>query len=149
MSHRSWFHNHALSLVIATGLLIWIALYIRSDPTTHLGAFFGNAAADWLGSLVIVLGTKFWYETGSAESRVPPILRRHIPPWLHRHSLSVVLVVTWVGWIWWYAAIDPGGKTGEVVGNIVSEWSQILSLVWFTKYLIEKGSKESPQSPDR
>jgi len=30
-----------------------------------------------------------------------------------------------------------------VVGNVVSEWSQILSLVWFTKYLIEKGSKES------
>ena len=145
MSHRSWFHNHALSLVIATVLLIWIALYMLSDRTTHLGAFYGNAAADWLGSLVTVLGTKFFYETGSAESRVPPILRRHTPHWLHRHSLSVVLVVTWVGWIWWYAAIEPGGKTGEVVGNVVSEWSQILSLVWFTKYLIEKGSKESPQ----
>jgi hypothetical protein len=61
-----------------------------------------------------------------------------------------VLVATWVGWIWWYAAIEPGGKTGEVVGNVVSEWSQILSLVWFTKYLIEKGSKErSPQPSDQ
>ena len=150
MSQRSWLHNHALSLVIATVLLIWIALYVRSDRTTHLGAFYGNAAADWLGSLVTVLGTKFFYETGSAESRVPPILRRHTPHWLHRHSLSVVLVVTWVGWIWWYAAIEPGGKTGEVVGNVVSEWSQILSLVWFTKYLIEKGSKErSPQHSDQ
>jgi hypothetical protein len=146
---RSWLHNHALSLVIATGLLIWIVLYVLSDRTTHLGAFYGNATADWLGSLVTVVATKFWYEAGSAESRVPPIFGRHTPRWLHRHSLSVVLVVTWVGWIWWYAAIEPGGKTGEVVGNIVSEWSQILSLVWFTKYLIEKGSKESPQSPDR
>jgi hypothetical protein len=79
MGQRSWLHNHALSLVIATVLLIWIALYMGSDRTTHLGAFYGNAAADWLGSLVTVLGTKFFYETGSAESRVPPILRRHTP----------------------------------------------------------------------
>ena len=35
------------------------------------------------------------------------------------------------------------GKTGQVVGNVVSEWSQILSLVWFTKYLVEKGSREN------
>jgi hypothetical protein len=149
MRHRSWLHNHALSLVIAAVLLIWIVLYVRSDRTTHLGAFYGNATADWLGSLVTVFATKFWYETGSAESRVPPILRRHTPHWLHEHSLSVVLVLTWVVWICWYAEIDPGSKTGEVVGNIVSEWSQILSLVWFTKYLIEKGSKEAPQPRTR
>ena len=59
------------------------------------------------------------------------------------HSLTVVLVLTWVVWIWWYVRIDPNGKTGQVVGNIVSEWSQILSLVWFTKYLAERHSKES------
>jgi hypothetical protein len=54
-----------------------------------------------------------------------------------------VLVLTWTGWIWWYVRIDSNGKAGQVVGNIVSEWSQILSLVWFTKYLIERGSKQS------
>lgn len=54
-----------------------------------------------------------------------------------------MLVLTWIGWIWWYVRIDPNGKAGQVVGNIVSEWSQILSLVWFTKYLIEKGSRDS------
>jgi hypothetical protein len=46
-------------------------------------------------------------------------------------------------WIYWYVMIDASGKTGQVVGNIVSEWSQILALVLFTKYLVEKGSKKS------
>ena len=39
--------------------------------------------------------------------------------------------------------MDANGKAGQVVGNIVSEWGQLLSLVWFTKYLYERGSKES------
>jgi len=33
----------------------------------------------------------------------------------------------------WYVRIDSNGKAGQVVGNIVSEWSQILSIVWFAK----------------
>jgi hypothetical protein len=147
MRHRSWIHEHGLSLLIGGVLMTWLLLYLRSDPSTHLGAFFGNAIADWLGSFVTVVATKFWFEKGSAESRVPPLVRRWTPGWtprwLHEHSLTAILVVTWIGWIWWFAAIDANGKTGQVVGNIVSEWSQILSLVWFTKYLIEKGSKES------
>jgi hypothetical protein len=92
---------------------------------------------------VIVVATKFWFEKGSPESRVPSVLRGRGPKVLHEHSLTVVLVLTWIGWIWWYVRIDPNGKTGQVVGNIVSEWSQILSLVWFMKYLVERGSKES------
>ena len=47
---------------------------------------------------------------------------------------------------WVVLADGPERKDGagqQVVGNIVSEWSLILSLVWFTKYLIERGSKES------
>jgi hypothetical protein len=141
--HRSWLHEHSLSVVIGGVLLAWLLLYWRADPTTHLGAFYGNAAADWLGSLVTVVATKFWFERGSRESRVPSILRGKVPKVLHEHSLTVVLVLTWIGWIWWYVRIDPNGKTGQVVGNIVSEWSQILSLVWFTKFLIERHSKES------
>ena len=35
------------------------------------------------------------------------------------------------------------GRPAQVVGNVVSEWSQILSLVWFTKCIIERGSKQS------
>jgi hypothetical protein len=143
MHNRPWVHEHGLSLAIGGVVLAWLLLYIGSDPSTHLGAFFGNAIADWLGAFVTVVATKFWFEQGSAESRVPPVVRRHMPRWLHEHSLTVVLLLTWVGWIYWYVAIDANGKTGQVVGNIVSEWSQILALVWFTKYLIERGSKES------
>jgi hypothetical protein len=39
------------------------------NPKTHVGAFFGNAIADWSGSVVIIQGTKFLYEVGSPESR--------------------------------------------------------------------------------
>jgi len=120
-----------------------LALYWRSDPATHLGSFYGNSAAGWLGSLVTVVATKFWFERGSPESRVPSVLRGKGPKVLHEHSLTVVLVLTWIAWIVWYVRIDPNGKTGQVVGNIVSEWSQILSLVWFTEYLIEPSSKQS------
>ncbi len=36
-------------------------------------------------------------------------------------------------------------KRGQVVGNIVSEWTQIFGLVLLTKRLIERLSKESAQ----
>jgi hypothetical protein len=62
---------------------------------------------------------------------------------VREHSLTIVLLVRWIGWIWWYAASDAQSKSGAVVGNIVSEWGQLLPLVWFTKYLYERGSKES------
>lgn len=140
---RSWFHSHGLSAIVGAILLLWIVLYLGADPATHLGAFYGNAIADWVGSFVTIVATKFWYERGSLESRRPPRLKRPGLHLLHEHSLTIVLLVTWIGWIWWYAHIDANGKTGQVVGNIVSEWSQIISLVWFTKYLTEKGSRES------
>jgi hypothetical protein len=142
---RPWYHEHGLSLVVGAGLLLWFLLYLRADPATHWGAFYGNAIADWLGSFVTVVATKFWYEKGSSESRRRPHANL-LPSWMRDHSLSIVLVITWIGWIWWFAHIDANGKTGQVVGNVVSEWSQILSLVWFTKYLVEKGSKESSRA---
>ena len=40
---------------------------------------------------------------------------------MREHSLSIVLLVTWVGWIDWFSTVDASGKTGQVVGNIVSE----------------------------
>ena len=58
------------------------------------------------------------------------------------HSLTIVLVVTGFAWAVVYARMDPGGKAGQVVGNIVSEWTQILGLVVITKYTREMGSKE-------
>jgi hypothetical protein len=59
-----------LSIVAAALLLLWIGGYHCLDPKTHLSAFCGNAIADWSGSLVIFLGTKFFYEIGAKEPTV-------------------------------------------------------------------------------
>jgi hypothetical protein len=39
--------------------------------------------------------------------------------------------------------MNPNSRWGQVVGNIVSEWTQILGLVLLTKRLLETGSKET------
>ena len=105
---------------------------------------FGNAIADWSGVVVMVLATKYMYEKGSAESRRPP--ESFLPPALERlrdHSLTIFLLITGLGWVVLYVHMNSETKWGEVVGNIVSEWTQILALVLLTKGLIEKRSKES------
>jgi hypothetical protein len=143
--HRHPFlRRHSLSLTAVAILSLWIALYRVSNPNTHLGGFYGNAVADWTGLLVMVLATKFLYERGSVESReTQPRFLPGIREFVHEHSLTIFLVITGAGWVIWYAAVDPQGKWGQVIGNIVSEWTQILGLVLMTKGLIEKGSKES------
>jgi len=141
---QSFLRRHSLSLVSVSILLAWIVLYTRSNPDTHVGAFFGNAIADWTGLVVMVLATKFMYEKGSTESRQPP---RH---WVHSiwqkvedHSLTGFLLITGAGWVAAFAHSDPTSKWGQVIGNIVSEWTQILGIVILTKGLLETHSKES------
>ena len=96
--------------MVAVGLLIvWIVGYRMLDPKTHLGAFFGNAIADWSGSVVIILGTKFLYEIGSAESR--PVKGKQRFAWLdflRRHSLLIFIVITGIGWALLFA--DESGQ---------------------------------------
>jgi hypothetical protein len=124
-------------------VILWIILYRHSNPSTHIGSFFGNAIADWTGVFVTIVMTKFLYEKGSAESKQPKgILPSAVMEFLHEHSLTIFLVITGTGWIVVFAAMDPNGKWGQVVGNIVSEWTQILGLVLMTKRLMEVGSKE-------
>jgi hypothetical protein len=135
--------EHSLSLTLAAILVLWIALYVRSDPSTHLGGFFGNATADWLGTLIFVVVTKYFYEINSSESKRPhPKSRNVLLRAIIDHSLTIVLVLTGIAWAIAYARMDPSGKAGQVVGNIVSEWTQILGLVVITKYTSEMGSKE-------
>ena len=136
--------EHSLSITSGGLLLLWIGLYSASETGTHLGSFFGNAIADWSGVVVMVFATKYLYERGSAESRRPP--RTFLGPFWHRlrdHSLSIFLMVTGIGWIVLYAGMDSESKWGQVVGNVVSEWTQLLGLVILTKKLIERHSKES------
>jgi hypothetical protein len=142
---KRFLHQHALSIASAAILLAWIGLYSVSDPRTHLGSFFGNAIADWSGVVVMVLATKHLYEQGSAESRRLPksVPLRPALEFLRCHSLSIFLLVTGLCWIGLYLRVDSESKWGQVVGNIVSEWTQILGLVLLTKRLIEWHSKES------
>jgi len=147
LSKTAFLREHSLSLAAGGILITWIVLYLVSDPGTHSGSFFGNAIADWTGVLVTVLATKFLYEKGSAESRKPPV--RWLGPVrdsLRDHSLSVFLSVSGIAWVVLYVHMNPESKWGEVVGNIVSEWTQIFGLVLLTKRLIEKHSKEGSRA---
>ncbi|MEY2563007.1 MAG: hypothetical protein QOH88_1200 [Verrucomicrobiota bacterium] len=141
---KHWLHEHSLSIVSVLLLATWIVGYSFKSPDSRLGAFFGNAIADWSGSVVIILGTKFLYEVGSAESR--PVKNRKSNPlvdFLYKHSLLIFLAVTGIGWLILYLNMKPDDKWGQVVGNIVSEWLQMAGLVYLTKSLLERGSKES------
>lgn len=142
---RAFLHEHGLSIVAVGILLLWFALYCFSDPKTHLGQFFGNAIADWSGSVAIILGTKFLVERGSKESKKAGRKRGGIAGFLHAHSLLIFLGVTGIGWALLFARSDTDSKWGQVYGNILSEWIQMAGLVFLTKELIERGSHESKQ----
>ena len=140
---KSFLRKHSLSIAALAIVILWIVLYRHSDQSTHIGSFFGNAIADWTGVFVTIVMTKFLYEKGSAESKQPKgILPSAVMEVVREHSLTIFLVFTGIGWIVVFSGMDANGKWGQVVGNIVSEWTQILGLVLMTKKLIEVGSKE-------
>jgi hypothetical protein len=140
----SFLRRHSLGVASVVILVLWIVLYSMSDPGTHFGSFFGNAIADWTGVVVTVLATKYMYEKGSAESRRPKDEGlTYVRKLLLDHSLTIFLLITGVGWAVLYARMNSEAKWGQVVGNIVSEWTQIFGLVLLTKKLIEPHSKES------
>src|SRR5262245_14909381 len=75
----SGLEKHSLSLAVGAILTVWFVLCARGDPSTHSGAFYGNALADWLGSFMIVITTKYFLRAGiprephaaSAQARPP------------------------------------------------------------------------------
>jgi hypothetical protein len=139
---RTFLQKHSLSIVSALIVSVWIIAYYFSDPNTHIGSFFGNAIADWSGVVVTVLATKWLFEKNSRESRQCPTT--NLGPLLNLlrdHSLSIFLLITGLGWVILFAKMDATGKWGQVVGNIVSEWTQIFGMVILTKRLIEWKSK--------
>ncbi|HEX9255692.1 MAG TPA: hypothetical protein VF938_09095 [Candidatus Angelobacter sp.] len=142
--NQTFFERHGLTVVTCCVLLAWIVLYSVSDEKRHIGSFFGNAIADWTGVVVMVLATKNLYERGSKESKEPRSkLSNRFLETLREHSLTIFLLLTGAGWVLLYAYSDSESKWGQVVGNIVSEWTQIIGLVLLTKKLVEVGSKES------
>jgi hypothetical protein len=142
---NGFLRHHSLSVVAASILMTWVLLYRVFDPASHWGSFFGNAIADWTGVLVMILATKHLYESGSEESKRPPV-SGFLPTslrLLRKHSLTIFLLATGAGWILLFMRSDPSAKWGTVVSNMVSEWSQLLGLVLLTKKLREWQSKES------
>ena len=136
--------HHSLSIVSVAILIMWTVLYSVSDFHRRWGAFFGNAIADWSGVVVTVVATKYLYERGSSESRKPPkSLQGSAWEKIRDHSLTLFLLVTGLCWLGVYTRSNPESKWGQVVGNVLSEWTQILALVIMTKRLIETHSKES------
>jgi hypothetical protein len=139
---KSFLQQHSLSASALGVVIFLIVLYTRSTPSTHFGSFFGNAIADWTGVFVTIVMTKYLYEKGSRESRQPKgKLPDKVLEIVREHSLTIVLAITGIGWVIAFWEMDPGSKWGQVVGNIVSEWTQILGLVLMTKKLIEVGAK--------
>jgi hypothetical protein len=141
---RSGWHRHSLTIVAATLLALWLVGYFCLDPKSHLGAFCGNAIADWSGSLMIILGTKFFYEIGSRESKPFRATKADTPAilFLREHSLLIFIVATGIVWFVLFCRMNPEDKWGQVVGNLLSEWGQMAGLVFLTKRLVEIGSKE-------
>ncbi|HEY3661708.1 MAG TPA: hypothetical protein VGL24_00980 [Chthoniobacterales bacterium] len=141
-TQRGW-QRHSLSIVAAALLLLWFGGYLWLDPHTRVGAFCGNAIADWSGSLMIILGTKFFYEVGSKESRrVRGQSPNRVWEFLREHSLLIFIGITGIVWLVLFWRMDPESKWGQVVGNLLSEWGQMAGLVFLTKRLVEIGSKE-------
>jgi len=140
---KSFLEEHSLSLIAAGILTVWLVLYSHSDPSTHIGAFYGNSVADWSGAVVVIIGTKFLFERGSRESKPVRGTGSRIHKFLMEHSLTITLVLTGGCWALLYARLDAGSKWGQVVGNVLSEWVALLGLVLLTKKFIERGSEES------
>jgi hypothetical protein len=142
-SRSSFLREHSLSVVLGVLLAVLFILYRASEPETRAGALYGNAFADWLGVLAFVIATKYFFETGSAESRTPARrVHRRVSRFLVEHSLTIVLTITGIAWAVAFARSEVGGRSGELLGNIVSDWTQVLGLVLLTKYTRERGSKE-------
>ena len=140
---KSFFEEHSLSLIAGAILALWFVLYWRADPATHLGAFYGNSIADWSGAVLVIVGTKFLFERGSRESKPVHGTGSPVHRFLKEHSLTIMLVLTGTCWALLYARLDANSRWGQVVGNILSEWVQLLGLVLMTKKFIERGSEES------
>ena len=61
---------------------------------------------------------------------------------LREHSLLIFIGVTGIGSALLFLRTNPDSKSGQVVGNLVSEWGQMAGLVFVTKRLVGIGSKD-------
>lgn len=85
---KRWVRSHSLSLVILAGLIAMLAgtlllgpgQYMQDRQTTTLDGFWSwwgfetilSLEADVWGALILILGTRWLWQRGSAEAFDPP-----------------------------------------------------------------------------
>ena len=65
----------------------------------------------------------------------------------HEHSLTLVAGGILTTWIVLYAFWNPATHWGNFFGNAIADWSGVVVMVFGTKFLYERGSKESNAPP--
>src|SRR5271154_1550499 len=144
---RTFVQRHTLTIVACVVLLSWIVFYLPSNPDTHWGSFFGKAIADWSGVVASIICTRILYERGAPGSRHRKAKDANlIIRWVKNHTLTVFFGVTLILWIILFAEMSATSKWGQVVGNVVSEWTQILGMIWLTKMFYEEQVKKHKKS---
>lgn len=140
-ANPSFLQRHSLSLAAAGVVAAVLVLYVYSDPATHSGAFYGNAIADWTGVFVSVLATKHLAER-KVRRKLPAgsPLMAHVGRLAHNHALTLFLTLTGVVWVIVYLRMNVEAKWGQVVGSLVSEWTQNLGFVFMTKKFMERNT---------
>jgi hypothetical protein len=63
----------------------------------------------------------------------------------NRHSLSVVAAAVLALWFSLYIVSDPKSHLGSFFGNAIADWTGVVITILATKWLYEKGSRESRQ----
>jgi hypothetical protein len=66
----------------------------------------------------------------------------------NRHSLSITAGGILSLWFLLYMKFNPQSHFGSFLGNAIADWTGVVITILTTKYLFEKGSKES-RSPDK
>src|SRR5947209_16150183 len=66
--------------------------------------------------------------------------------WQH-HSLSLAAGATLALWIVLYTRWDERTHWGSFFGNAIADWTGLLIMVLATKWLYERGSRESRKPP--
>ncbi len=142
---KHFLKRHSLSLTAAGVVAVLILLYWHADPSRHLGSFWGNAIADWSGLTVMAVASKHLHERNSRDKKKPRVLPPGLHGIIHEHSLTIFLLITGAFWTVLFVKMDANSRWGQVVGNLVSEWTQTLGLVLLTKRLVEVGTREKKE----
>lgn len=139
---KQFLQEHSLSLPTLGVVILWITLYRVSDPSTHPGSSSGchcgldRSVDDGCHDQAPIRKGIAREQAAEGQSTIacdgiPPRAFTNFVSCGDGRRLGICV-----------QSMNPDSKWGQVVGNIVLEWTQVLGLVLMTKRLIEVGSKE-------